>query len=63
MALNTEKMNPALLQDLQARGMTNVEISLLTAEQAFDEYCDWHGLVNWGPALRSAMIELKKVET
>lgn len=30
-------------------------IASWSKEKMFDEYCNWHGLIHWGPQLRSAM--------
>jgi hypothetical protein len=34
----------------------------ITAEAAFDEFCEWNGLVGWGPVLRDALYDLKQAE-
>lgn len=37
-------------------------LSAMTTEKLFDEYCNWHGLINWGPQLRGALSDLQKAE-
>ena len=34
----------------------------ITKEIAFDEFCNWHGLVNWGRSLRSAWASVVQAE-
>ncbi len=34
----------------------------ITKEKAFDEFCDWHGLVNWGRSLRLAWASVVQAE-
>ena len=30
----------------------------ISTEDAFDEYCNWHGLISWGPTLRQVLKSL-----
>lgn len=45
---------------LVERGWDDQDI--ITKEKAFDEYCNWHGLINWGPTLRQRWKELYEYE-
>ncbi len=40
---------------LKNRGHTTSEIEIMSPEEKFDEYCEWHGLIGWGPRLRGIM--------
>jgi len=37
-------------------------IADMTPEDAFDRYCTWKGLVDWGPNLRRTLAILQKAE-
>lgn len=38
------------------------QISEMDAKQLFHEYCNWHGLINWGDRLWETMEELRELE-
>ncbi len=49
-------LDPKLLTDdmrdaLTGRGHTIEKIAAMSPELAFEEYCDWHGLIGWGSTL------------
>ena len=44
-----------LITALQKRGYTDEEIARMGPDQRFDEFCEWHGLLHWGPTLRAIM--------
>lgn len=50
--LNIKKLPSEVVDALRNRHHTDGEIEKLTPEEAFDEYCMWHGLIDWGPTLR-----------
>lgn len=60
--MNIEKMPRAVLEALHSRKFSDDEIAAMTADQAFDECCEWEGLIGWGQTLRRWFIELKKAE-
>lgn len=62
MALNTDKMPQDLMDALTKRGWSQAQIENMDAAKAFDEFCQWHGLLGWGPELRSAMETFKHLE-
>lgn len=61
--INVEKLakiNESLLGDLRERGHSDLEISEMTPEQAFDEWCGWElGDPYWGVEIRSIMSALR----
>jgi hypothetical protein len=52
-------INPDVIDALKNRGHTENEIENMNHKQAFDEYCNWHGLCGWGPDLRNALMTLQ----
>ena len=65
--LKLEAVPARIYDDLRQRGHSADEIEQMTAEQAFAEYCQWHGLADWGDhlvqvldALRSAAEEAEE---
>lgn len=57
--LNTKTLPANLLFALQKRGYTEEQISEMTQAEAFDEFCNWHGLSGWGGELWSLMGKLQ----
>lgn len=49
--MDVNKWNPAVLSALRARGHEDKDIAIMSTREAFEEYCTWHGLVNWGSTL------------
>jgi hypothetical protein len=47
------------IDDLKNRGNSEDEISKMSPETAFNEYCKWHGLTDWGDSLWRAVHEFK----
>ena len=41
-----------LYSALASRGHSDAGILRMTPDEMFDEFCMWHGLINWGPTLR-----------
>jgi hypothetical protein len=37
---------------LQSRGWSDEHIVKMDPARAFDEFCEWHGLIGWGSTLR-----------
>lgn len=56
----------AKLDDLKSalmeRGHTEDQIKKMKPEKRFDEYCNWHGLIGWGPTLRRILKECHNPE-
>jgi len=53
--MNPTKLPEDLLACLLNRGHSVAAISEMTADDVFDEFCNWHGLIGWGSTLRNAM--------
>jgi hypothetical protein len=53
------KMPDFVIDALHLRGHKTQDISAMTPEEAFVEYCDWHGLCGWGSILISALDSLR----
>lgn len=62
MTMKLEGIPSDVLKDLRARGHTDAQIENMTANQAFDEWCTWHGLVLWGSTLRTVLADLRAAE-
>ncbi len=60
--MNISKINYHVKEVLHERGFTEQEISIMTPEQAFCEYCRWHGLISWGATLINVLDSLRKAE-
>lgn len=51
-----------VLQALKSRELSDADISRLSAEALFDEFCSWHGLLGWGPTLIAVLDNLRKAK-
>lgn len=60
MALDISKVDPNIISALRNRGC---EPEKMTAEEAFDEYCEWRALRGWGPHLRQTWQALQEAQT
>lgn len=38
------------------------ETDEIDTSKAFDEFCDWHGLIRWGPTLRDVLARIEASE-
>lgn len=56
---NIKTLPDNVLEALRNRGLDDEDIAELTPQQAFDEFCRWHGLSDWGNELWSVMDKLK----
>ncbi len=54
-----ENLSDDMRDALQQRGLSDAFIEGSGPEQLFDEYCNWHGLIGWGPRLIRALDELR----
>jgi hypothetical protein len=59
MALDLQALPDELINDLKERGHSEEAIAQMTPEKAFEEYCNWNGLINWGDSLWKAVHEFK----
>ena len=51
-----------ITEDLIKRGNSKEDIAKMSPEEAFNEYCNWHGLQGWGESLWEIVQELKDAE-
>lgn len=69
--LDLNKMNSMILEDLRERmgadsphdTSRDARIASMSANRAFDEWCDWRGFIDWGPQLRYALDHLRRLES
>ena len=58
--MNINKIPDYILSDLKERGLSDEEISEKTPQSLFCEYCDWNGLIGWGPSLITVIDDLRE---
>jgi hypothetical protein len=51
-----------VLAALMGREHSAQAILRMTPKELFIEYCEWHGLINWGNTLWDIVIALSKIE-
>lgn len=61
--LNVNKLSSQVVADLQKRGHTLEDIAQMTPQQAFSEFCQWHGLIGWGDKLWDVVAGLHSAST
>ncbi|CAG9169951.1 hypothetical protein [Cupriavidus pinatubonensis] len=44
----------------QREKFTDAEIGIMTPRELFEEYCNWHGIINWGDTLWETMQQLQQ---
>lgn len=49
--MDVSKLNPAMRDTLRERGHSDHDIALMSPREAFDEYCNWNGIIHWGDTL------------
>lgn len=60
--IDITKLEHAVLDNLHERGHTDEQIKNMNWDQVFDEYCEWEGLIQWGPELRRVMANAKNAQ-
>jgi hypothetical protein len=60
--LNTSALPTKVIDDLKSRGHSLEIINQMTPKKAFDEYCNWNGLIGWGDHLWNMMHKIKVSE-
>jgi hypothetical protein len=63
MALDLSKIPADVLADIRKRGYSDEEIAHFTPADAFNHFCMWHGLINWGDKLIRTLDALRASET
>jgi hypothetical protein len=57
--MNTSRMDPVCLRALRRRGLTDSDITAMTPEQAFCEYCAYLGIMNLSPSTLQMLDKLR----
>ncbi len=60
--LDPKKIPHSILENLHDRGLTDEQIADMSPKEAFGEYAQWHGLINWGSTLWHAVESFKAAE-
>lgn len=60
--VNVNELPEHILSALRNREHSDEGIEAMSAEEAFDEFCEWNAIIGWGPSLRSTLISLKSAE-
>ena len=60
--LRTGLIPLTILEELFEAGYTIGDIKNMTAEEAFEAYCCWNGLIGWGGKLINALDDLRALE-
>jgi hypothetical protein len=56
------KISENVLDALRNRGHSDDEITMMSPEEAFSEFCNWYGLARWGSTLIKALDCLREAE-
>jgi hypothetical protein len=60
--MNLKAIPEAIVDANRERGHSDKQIERMPAEKLFDEFCMWHGLINWGRSLYVLANQLNKLE-
>lgn len=60
--INLQHIDSDIIEALRNKGFSENRIESMTWDEAFDQYCEWEGLIGWGPRLRRAMANLKNAQ-
>lgn len=58
MTLNIQVLPETILNDLKERGHTIEDIQNMSPSEAFKEYLEWNGIINWASHIRWALFEI-----
>jgi len=58
--MDNNKIHSDIKDCLRERGHTDQDIGAMSPDEAFDEYCEWNGLIKWGSDLRRVMKNLSE---
>lgn len=56
--MNYHALDPRLKDALSERGYSPEEAEQMSPEKIFSEFCDWHGMIHWGPELYKLAVGL-----
>ena len=59
MPVDPSAISPNILNDLGERGHDEAAIRAMTPSELFAEYCEWNGLIGYGPMLEQALDNLR----
>lgn len=57
--IHPEQLAPTVIEALRERGHTDTEISAMSANEAFEEWCSWHGFLGWSSSIRIALDNIR----
>lgn len=57
--IDISKVEPSVLSALRKRSQTDQTISGLSPEEAFEQYCEWHGIIRWADTLVKVLDNLR----
>ena len=57
--MNSRNMDAACLRALRRRGHSDSSIAAMTPEEAFCEYCAYHGIMNLNPSTLEMLDKLR----
>ena len=60
--VDVKSLPDTVIHALEGRGYVLNQIAKLTPQEIFNEYCHWHGLIDWGNNLWRLVETLKKTE-
>ena len=61
--MDTNQLDDDIMEALEERGFDESDIKRMSTEEAFDEYCNWHGLIGWGYRLHRVHEAISKANS
>jgi hypothetical protein len=52
-----------VLEAVRKRGYADERITKMSARKLFAEFCNWHGLINWGESLFDVALVLQELDS
>ena len=59
MAINLDQLPKGIKTDLNERGFSDGEIAIMSASEAFEGWCEWHGIINWARRLEDTLNRIQ----
>ena len=59
---DNQKLPDYIVSALRSRDWADEEIDDMSPDKAFDEFCEWHGLIGWGLTLRGTLNHLRRAD-
>lgn len=60
--IDLKNIPEVVLDALRERGHADATIAKMRPQIMFAEYCNWHGLIDWGPGLWRLVLALSKLD-